>query len=230
LDLAVAVAFQLAVYGPLVAALLALLLTARARLPEWRRSLFRFSAPLRWYAFVALWPIALFVLLVALGSALGGGPPRLGALPAIGTLGVMLLTQLLTSGLEEPGWRGFGLPLLQRTHSVENASWYLGLVWAGWHVPYVVYLNREAPMWMLPLTLAGFTMSIIAMGYVHAWVYNATGCVPLNIGLHAWANVANAVAAAVQPSPLLPLITAGLTWAFAAWVLRRQRRTETVCA
>jgi membrane protease YdiL (CAAX protease family) len=85
-------------------------------------------------------------------------------------------------------------------------------------------------MWMLPLTIAGFAMSIVAMGYVHAWVYNATGSVPLNIVLHAWVNVTNAIVFMVQPNPLIPIATAGMTWAFAAWVLRDSKRSKRTAA
>ena len=83
------------------------------------------------------------------------------------------------------------------------------------------YLYRDMPAWALPLTLAGFAMSIVAMGFVHAWVYNSTGSVALNVLLHGWANVTNAVAVSVMASPLVPLATAGVTWLFVAWLLRR---------
>jgi membrane protease YdiL (CAAX protease family) len=131
--------------------------------------------------------------------------------------------------MEEPGWRGYALPLLQRTRSAEDASWILGLIWAGWHLPYMVYLYRGLPMWQVPLTLAGFAMSIVGMGYVHAWVFNSTGSVAMNVLLHGWANVTNAIVAVVVVSPAVPLATAGLTWLFVAWLFRRYGK-ETLCA
>lgn len=223
--LAFAIAFQLAVYGPLVAAVVMLLSMRRAGDPvplrAWLAALSRLRVAPRWWAFIVAWPVTLAVLVVLVGGLLGGGVPVFSAAPALVMVPVLLAIQLVTSGLEEPGWRGFALPLLQRTHDAENASWYLGLMWAAWHLPYVIYLNRDAPAWSLPLTVAGFTMSIIAMGYVHAWVYNSTGSLPLNIGLHAWANVTNTIAALIMPSPVVPIATAGLTWLFVAWLLKR---------
>lgn len=223
--LAFAVMFQLAVYGPFLAAAIVLITTRRDRLDEWGASLVRFRAPIRWWAFVAAWPVVLGVLVVAICWLLGRQAPEFGAMPAASVVLTMVLVQLATSGLEEPGWRGFGVPLLQRTYDFENANWYLGLVWALWHVPFMVYLNRQAPIWMLPLTLAGFAMSIIAMGYAQAWVYNATKSVPANVVLHAWANVVNTVVIMVQPSPLVPFATAGVAWALAAWILWREKRS-----
>lgn len=221
LQVAMAVSFQLAVYGPVLAAL-ALLVRERdgVGLRRWASAMVRFDVGATWYLFVVLAPLALGAIVALAGLALGGRFVA-AAIPAAGALGVMVVAQVFTSGMEEPGWRGFALPILQRTHSAENASWYLGLVWAGWHLPYMLYLYRELPAWQLPLTLAGFTMSIIGMGYVHAWLYNSTGSVAMNVLLHAWANVVNAVVAAAIPSPVIPLATAGCTWLFVAWLFRR---------
>jgi uncharacterized protein len=221
-DRTLAALFQLAVYGPAVAALAVLLRSGdRGALATWARSIVRLRVPWRWYAFVALAPVALGVAVVALGAATGGGVPVWPATPALSTVFLLFATQTLTSGLEEPGWRGFALPLLQRSMTAERANWWLGLVWAAWHLPYVLYLYRDMPVWALPLTLAGFAMSIVAMGYVHAWVFNSTGSVALNVLLHGWANVTNAVAVTVMASPLVPLATAGVTWLFVGWLLRR---------
>lgn len=50
---------------------------------------------------------------------------------------------------------------------------------------------------------------------------NSTGSVALNVLLHAWANVATGVVALLVVSPIVPLATAGITWLFVAWLLRR---------
>lgn len=223
--LALAVGFQLAVYGPLLAAFV-MLVSAKRRgdggeLADWKASLVKFRVAPGWWAFVMLWPVALAVLVTVAGTVAGGGVPRFSAGAVLGSIPLLFAIQLLTSGMEEPGWRGFALPLLQRTHTAENASWYLGLMWAAWHLPYVVYLNRAAPVWTLPLTIAGFGMAIIGMGYVHAWVFNSTGSVLLNIVLHAWANVTNGIVALIQPSPVVPVATAVFTWLFVAWLTKR---------
>lgn len=221
LQLTMAVCFQLAVYGPFVAALVVLLRGRnRDELRRWVSSLGRLRVAPGWYAFVLLAPLALAAAVAALGLVMGGELVVAG-IPAAGTIIVMTIAQVLTSGMEEPGWRGYALPLLQRTHTAENASWYLGLIWAGWHLPYMLYLYRGLPAWQLPLTLAGFTMSIIAMGYVHAWLYNSTESVAMNVILHGWGNVTNVVVAAVVLSPVVPLATAGVTWLFVAWLIRR---------
>lgn len=223
-ELLVAIAFQLAVYGPLVGALVVLATMDRQRIAAWR-SAWVPSTSLRWWGFVLVWPLALGAFVLLAGTVMGGATPKWSAIPALPVLAGMVVVQLLTSGLEEPGWRGYAWPLLRRAHGFESAGWLLGLVWAGWHLPFVLYLNRAAPVWSIPLTLAGFTMSIVAMGYVQAWVFERAGSLPLNITLHAWANVVNTIVAAAQPNPIVPLATAGFAWVFAAWILRREKNS-----
>ena len=220
-DLAYAVAFQLAVYGPALAALVVLARQPRPALADWARSLVRFGVGVRWYAFVFGAPVALALALVGIAVLTGSGAPTWSALPAWPLLLWWFVAQVATSGLEEPGWRGFALPLLQRSYTAERANWLLGFVWAAWHLPFVLYLYRDLPLAALPLLLAGFAMSIVAMGFVHAWVFNSTGSVALNVLLHGWANVATGVVALLVVSPIVPLATAGITWLFVAWLLRR---------
>lgn len=221
LEFAMATSFQLAVYGPMIAALVVLLRSKdRGGVRSWASSILRLRVAGDWYAFVLLAPLVLAAIVVGLSLAMGG-ELVLAGMPAAGVFVVMAISQIVTSGMEEPGWRGFALPLLQRTHSAENASWYLGLIWAGWHLPYMLYLYRDLPSWQVPLTLAGFTMSIVAMGYVHAWVYNSTGSVAMNALLHGWANATNALVVLLVLSPVTPFVTAGVTWAFVAWLFRR---------
>lgn len=63
---------------------------------------------------------------------------------------------------EEPGWRGFALPYLQKKHSPLEASVILGFLWALWHAPIDVSHGFVMPgfggviarlIWTIPLTL-----------------------------------------------------------------------------
>src|SRR5918997_4418409 len=131
-----ALMFSLAVYGPLIGALLALaveegLSGVRALLAN---TLHMRIAP-RWYlvAFSIAAAIAFIPTLIAWLT--GSLSQRILDVGTVALLFVPLLAlQLLTSGLgEEPGWRGYLLPRLQRRLSAEGTVWVLGLVLAIWH-------------------------------------------------------------------------------------------------
>lgn len=76
----------------------------------------------------------------------------------------------LGGAMEEPGWRGFGLPLLQGRLSPLRATLLLGLVWGVWHVP--VY----GP--------AGFVVPMV-LAFCYTVLWNRTHSIGLCILLHA---------------------------------------------
>ena len=73
---------------------------------------------------------------------------------------------------EEPGWRGFALPRLQRRHGPLVGSLILGPIWAFWHLPLF-----WAPAWNLPPTVLNIVLFVIAataFTMVMTWVFNNT--------------------------------------------------------
>lgn len=77
---------------------------------------------------------------------------------------------LLGGGLEEPGWRGFGLPHLLESHTPVRATLILGLAWGIWHVPVYGPLGFVVPM-------------VLAFFYTYLWA--RTRSVLLCVVLHA---------------------------------------------
>jgi uncharacterized protein len=66
---------------------------------------------------------------------------------------------------EELGWRGFALPRLQQRYVPLVANLILGVVVAGWHLPWV---------WMGRLPLFAL-LGTVAFTIVFGWIYNNTG-------------------------------------------------------
>lgn len=115
------------------------------------------------------------------GAAVRGGNPRstgfvisrrlvAGTGPAPRVCGDVRLRAVSRGALEEPGWRGFGLPLLQEQYSPVRATLVLGLVWGVWHVP------LEGP--------AGFVVPMVLV-FFYTVLWNRTRSVLLCILLHA---------------------------------------------
>ncbi|MEE9182681.1 MAG: CPBP family glutamic-type intramembrane protease, partial [candidate division NC10 bacterium] len=176
--------FSLAVFGPLFAALLVTYASGgRPGLRELWGRMKKARVGAKWYLLVFLLPLLLTLAVAGIAIAMTGSASNL-LNPAIPfpLLLIFFLYQLLTSGLEEPGWRGYALPKLQTGLSADKASWRLGFLWAFWHYPFVIYLSYPAvmspdnPLGMAVLipTLAGFTMTIVGWTYVLTWVYNST--------------------------------------------------------
>ncbi len=91
---------------------------------------------------------------------------------------------------EEPGWRGFALPHLERQMGPFAGTLLLGVLWSIWHLP--MYL---VPAWanenggLNPVSIAVFGLSAIAFGIIITWVFNHTrGSLLLVMLLHASVN------------------------------------------
>lgn len=192
--------------GPAAAAVgLTALIDGRPGLRELLGRLLRWRVGVSWYALVLLgWP-ALFLLATL---AAPGGPAAF-RLPGPGawlaTLGIVLVVLVLGGPLgEEPGWRGFALPRLQRRPGPLPGTLLLGALHALWHLP--VYLlvpgyNGAPPDLTGTLLAFGqFAVEVTAGAVLVTWVFNRTGgsLVPV-ILLHASGNTAAAVVGQLFP-------------------------------
>ena len=154
----------------------------------------------RWRVGGRWWLVAFGLPLVAAGLITLGvlalrGPvalERLAVSPAL-FVGIFLFSMVLSGGLnEEPGWRGFAQARLNERYGAFRASLLVGVVWAGWHLPYFVI--PVTPHSSFPLVnQVGWFGGILTLSVLIAWVYNSTGSVLLAMVLHAMANTADVV-------------------------------------
>lgn len=110
-------------------------------------------------------------------------------LTAFATLSLLRFTE---GPMEELGWRGFALPLLQRRFSGLGASLILGSVWALWHVPAFV-VGRSVGGGLsgsMQYVLGMFFLGVLAQSVLLTVAYNATrGSVPVAILFHWMTNL-----------------------------------------
>jgi membrane protease YdiL (CAAX protease family) len=155
-------------FGPFLAAIVVAVGGGDAR--SWFRNLVDVRAPLTIWIAAVLVPVALYVGALTLFVVFGGGFDRTGVLPAAAIPAVAFAT-LVRGGLEEPGWRGLGLPVLQRRIGAFQASIVIGVIWALWHVP--LFLMPGSSQAGTPFAL--YAAVVVGISVITTWLYNAAG-------------------------------------------------------
>lgn len=175
--------------GPIgSAALVTGLVGGRAGLRAWVVGMWRWRASWRWYAGILIGvPATIIIATQAVGGQM--------AAPSQAWLFVLvayvpgLILQMITTGLaEEPGWRDFALPRLQRKVGPLGSAFVLGPIWALWHMPLFLtdWAGWPDVSWYAPLVFAAFC---VTFGIVMTWVFNRTGqSLPLAMLLHTSVN------------------------------------------
>lgn len=160
--------YILAVWAPgLVAMLLIVTGTGFSGLRRYFGRLFHVDVAWTWWAFVLLG----LPILKIVGAILNGAPPGewLVLQPFWQVLGISVF-MLFLGPVEEFGWRGFLLPLMQRIMTPALAGLIIGLLWAVWHIPAFYLDGTPHTAWsMLP-----FILGVTSVGVVMAVVYNKT--------------------------------------------------------
>jgi membrane protease YdiL (CAAX protease family) len=121
---------------------------------------------------------------------------------------------------EEPGWRGFALPRLQKLFGPAAASILLGVLWASWHLPLFLckaWSSSGFPTYLLIVT---------ELSFLFTFLYNLfDGSVITAIATHACFNTVSGWLGGLlgsapireKPSPELILGLSG--WAIACVIL-----------
>lgn len=159
--------FILAVYAPAISALtLVSATTGLVGLKLFLSRLFLWRASTSWYLFLLLgFPVISFAGALIKGNAMSA--PLLTEqisvlLPAIGFM-------LILGPMEEIGWRGFALPILQRFMVPFWAGLSLGVVWAIWHVPAFLLSGTVQSTWgFMPFFAGSVACSVILTGFFNA--------------------------------------------------------------
>lgn len=103
------------------------------------------------------------------------------------TLG--FLSSCITAAGEEIGWRGLLVPELVRETSYTNTALISGGIWALWHYPGILfsdYGNLATPLWF---RLVSFSLSVIGISFVLAWLRLKSDSLWPAVVLHASHNL-----------------------------------------
>lgn len=161
--------FEFLPIGPLAAALIVIgLAEGRAGFRAWGRRLIRWRVGWVWYAVALLLPPMMALVTGFANMALGAPAPGLTQVTWSGLLAVFAvrLVNPLDGPLgEEPGFRGYALPLLQARWAPLRSAVLLGAMVALWHLPLVVF--GQLSLIGLPTTFA--------ITFLYVWLFNRTG-------------------------------------------------------
>jgi len=209
--------FRIGVYGPLIGALITTFMISKKRgLKELVKKIFKVKVNIKWYLYLFLLPITINLIVVLIGLIIGIELNSFfkSSVP-LNYILIFFIYEILTSGLEEPGWRGFALEKLQNNYTAEKTAWILGLIWAIWHYPYVISLYIQGGLIPLIFSLAGFTMAIIGQTFIMVWFYNNTKSLFISILLHAWLNTSTTfiLGEITITNPVMGILPALVTWA-----------------
>jgi len=160
--------FFLAVYAPAIAAVAIVLRhggVAGVRQFLKRLMILACSAP--WTVFLLLGLPVIFYAGAALNGNLFTEPLPITSLRG---LVIALLLSAIKGPVEELGWRGFALPLLQRRLAPVWSALILGAVWGFWHLPAFMLSGLQQSAW----SFAPFFAGTIAISLIATSLFNAS--------------------------------------------------------
>jgi len=171
--------YVLHVFGPAIAAIvMTSVISGKAGLYELRQRIRQVRASSKWYLFVLLGIPALVMLGIivqpgAISSFKGFTTSLLVGYP------FSLIAVFLGVGLgEEPGWRGFALPRMQKQYGSLRGTVLLGILWSCWHLPDFLTASKgggEETGWSTFLTnFPIFTLAVVSLSVIMTWLYNYT--------------------------------------------------------
>lgn len=171
--------FFLCVYAPAIAAFL--IVAYQGGLVGLKQFFFRLllwrCSPV-WYAFLILGIPAVFYAGSALKGSLFTEPFPFLSFPSL----LLALTLAAIKGpVEEFGWRGVMLPLLQRKLAPLWAGLILGVIWGFWHLPAFLLSGTQQSEW----SFAPFFIGCIAISVIVTPLFNASkGSILLSAFFH----------------------------------------------
>jgi len=213
------VAAPLAFVGPTLSAFIMTALTQGK--PGMRRYVLG-CVGFRWYLFTLL---ALPTLLLLGYLVMPGAIAAFQAIPAAAFLQSYQLSFLVNFTVggplgEEPGWRGFALPRLQRGYGPLVGTLILGVLWGLWHLPLFILIpgfdgaGNDFVGILFPFL--ALVIEATASAVIFTWVFNnVRGSLFLMVLLHATFNTATSAIPTLFPTfpssfllPLMPILVA----------------------
>ncbi|MFW5799624.1 MAG: type II CAAX prenyl endopeptidase Rce1 family protein [Spirochaetota bacterium] len=211
----------LAPYGPFIASIIMHYRKDGAiGVKDLFKRIIKVKANIFWYIFIFLFPIVLTLIVMIIGMIT---PLKVGNLSDINYSVLYLIIyffyMMFTSGMEEPGWRGFALPELLKEYNAEKSSYILGVFWSLWHIPFLLFTSLSYGLGMILITIIGHILLTIPAAIIYTWMYNNTKSIFLCILFHTNLNFFIFLVIQNTKDPVIGTVIAVLTWIAAAIIL-----------
>ncbi len=199
--------FFLAVWAPAIAAfILVLNQTGISGLVRFLSRLLLWRCSGAWYVFLIIGIPLVFIVGAAIRGSLFADPFPFTTLPSmLNALGLASIK----GPVEEFGWRGVALPILQRKLAPIWAGLILGVIWGLWHLPAFLLSGTQQSQW----AVAPFFVGCIALSVIVTPLFNTSrGSVLLTAVFHF--TVMNPVLPDAEPydTYILVVVAAVIVW------------------
>ena len=205
------IVFALKSFGPFVSAIiLTRVIEGRVGVIRLRQRIKQTNAGLKWYLIILLGiPTAIMLGIIIQPGAMAGFK---GLQPLLIVSYPLTLAAVFFGGGplgEEPGWRGFALPRMQKRCGPLWGTLLLSVFWTCWHLPDFLTSAQGGGPGMgfstFLITFPSFLVLIAALSIILTWIFNRTkGSIFISALAHASVNTPQVV--------LIPLFpTVGIT-------------------
>jgi membrane protease YdiL (CAAX protease family) len=160
--------FFLAVYAPAIAAIVIVAYhSGRSGLRRYLSRLLLWRCSPAWYIFLMLGIPLLFIGGAAIKGNLLAEPLPFSSFKA---LLMALILMAIKGPIEEFGWRGFALPLIQRKFAPIWAGLMVGIIWGVWHFPAFLLSGTPQSAW----SFTPFFIGSVAASVIMTPLFNAS--------------------------------------------------------
>jgi CAAX protease family protein len=195
-------------FGPAIAAFLVLAITSgKPGVLSLLRSMVHWRVGVRWYLLALLGlPVLNFLAFIVIPGTLSDFvAPDSRVLQVYLTEMAMSLTIGVAPLWEEVGWRGFGLPHMQRLYGPVVGTLILGALWGVWHLPFffgpLAQTGPDTTFARATVALIEFSIGLMGLSVLMTWVLNnCGGSTLLAILLHATFDSSGLALVALFPS------------------------------
>jgi membrane protease YdiL (CAAX protease family) len=225
--------FTIGTIGPMISAIIVIkIYYGNEELKKFFKSFIKFKVEFKWYIIIIAIPFVLSMLSIMFNLISGGDISGVFAIESSFIAYTLLfINQVFTSGLEEPGWRGFATPEMQKFKNAEDSGFYIGIFWGIWHFPFLIYLYTtvmEMEVFLIVLTLVGYVALIIPMSIVNVWIFNNTKSTGILILAHTFNNFINFIIIGNMVDSSGGFLIAVLTWLFAAFLTKKYGKKDLI--